>query len=88
MKLTDHEQTVVDEIAKNAYAAEIFGKARTDLVKGNKKLVERYESEFRAGVPAEFEYENCVIRCKLVLTPAPKWSVRDCLAFGPTPENQ
>jgi len=82
MNLTIDEQEIVNEIAKNAFISEKFGKARGDLVKNHKALVDRYEIELRAGVPAEFEYEGHVIRCKLTLTPSPKWSTRDCMVFG------
>jgi len=79
MYLPIDEQEIVNEIAKNAFVSEKFGKARSDLVKSHKALVDRYEVELRAGVPAEFEYEGSTIRCKLVMTPSPKWSARDCV---------
>jgi len=77
MKLTEAQQATVNEIARCTYAADRFGKAKTDRIKANKTLVEKCETAFREGVPVEFEYEGRVIRCRLVMTPCPKWSTRD-----------
>jgi len=71
------EQNIINEIARNTFIAEKFGKVRGDLIREHKQLVNDHEAEFRDGVPAEFEYDGLRIKCKLTMTPSPKWSDKE-----------
>lgn len=76
-KTNPMNQEAINEIAKNAYIAELFGKAKSKLIDGIRPCIDEHEAEFRAGVPAEFEYDGHLVRCKLTMTPAPKWSDKE-----------
>ena len=77
MKMTEAQQAAVNEIARNAFIADRFGKIKGDIVKANKPFIDKHEDAFREGVPAEFEYEGRIVRCKLTMTPSPKWATKE-----------